>query len=72
LLTACLFQDGRPEPLQCWDKNALGDYTLKTHAAKSTRFYLATAEGKILAEGWFEVLQQQTARKRRRNPWSFY
>lgn len=72
VLSACLFQDGNTRPLQCWNQQTLGHYTLIPHADKSMRFYLANPDGTVLAEGWFEVLQQQTARKRRRNPWSFY
>lgn len=71
-LSACLFQEGKPQPLKCWQQTAAGDHILDSLTNRSVRFYLATTDGKVLVDGWFEVLQQQTTRRKRRNPWSFY
>ncbi|HMU67182.1 MAG TPA: DUF3019 domain-containing protein [Cellvibrionaceae bacterium] len=71
-LNTCLYQEGRAEPLHCWQQVALGEFTLAPKANRSLRFYLAAANGSILADGTFQVLQQQNAHRKRRNPWSFY
>lgn len=71
-VSACLFQEGQPQPLKCWQQMAAGDHILDARTNRSVRFYLATIDGKVLVDGWFEVLQQQTTRRKRRNPWSFY
>jgi len=70
-INTCLFQEGLEQPLHCWQQTALGEYTLAPKANRSVRFYLA-ADGAVLADGQFQVLQQQNARRKRRNPWSFY
>jgi hypothetical protein len=72
-LSACLFQEGQAQPLQCWQKTALGEYTLSPRANRSVRFFLAPPnDNSVIVEAWFQVLQQQTAHRKRRNPWSFY
>ena len=71
-INTCLFQDGREAPLNCWQQTQLGSFTISPKANRSLRFYLAATDGRVLAEGKFQVLQQQNAHRKRRNPWSFY
>lgn len=72
LTNTCLFQDGHTEPLHCWQQTSLGEFTLAPKANRTVRFYLADGGGAVLAEGKFQVLQQHTVHRKRRNPWSFY
>lgn len=72
MINACLFQEGLEQPLHCWQQAASGEFTLTPKANRTLRFYLAAGNGSILADGKFQVLQQQNAHRKRRNPWSFY
>jgi hypothetical protein len=72
VLDTCLFQEGRAEPLHCWQQAKGGEFTLAPKARRTLQFYLAAANGSVLADGKFQVLQQQNAHRKRRNPWSFY
>lgn len=72
VIDTCLYQEGQVEPLHCWQRVAAGEFTLAPKAQRTLQFYLATANGSVLANGKFQVLQQQNAHRKRRNPWSFY
>ncbi|HEY6527985.1 MAG TPA: DUF3019 domain-containing protein [Cellvibrionaceae bacterium] len=71
-LSACLFQEGQAQPLRCWQQAQSGDHILSPRASRTVRFFLASDTGSVLADGHFQVLQQQNVHRKRRNPWSFY
>ena len=71
-LSACLYQEGQTQPLHCWQQITSGEYILHPNASRSLHFLLTSPDGGVLADSWFQVLQQQNAHRKRRNPWSFY
>lgn len=72
--SVCLFEQGREEPLTCWDESRSGAYSSQLNTQDDINFQLIEmAERQVLASRAFEVVADaQRYRRRRRNPWSFF
>jgi hypothetical protein len=70
----CLHSDRRDAPLRCWQQALSGQFALTINTASNIHFYLKNGRSRnLVAAGNFEVIQDnQTYRRKRRNPWSFF
>ncbi len=70
----CLYEQGEPDPLDCWQQSRSGSHTSMLETESDVQFQLIELSGQqVVASSAFEVIADaKRYRRRRRNPWSFF